>query len=91
MTAIARVISSASGTSVNVETLRTVLMFSAVGLTASLLAASYGIDLSPGLFSAPRRMRRCSPRNSSFCWKRSKAAAIPMAVLAWLAARRMSR
>jgi hypothetical protein len=50
MTAIARVISSASGTSVNVETLRTVLMFSAVGLTASLLAASYGIDLSPGLF-----------------------------------------
>jgi hypothetical protein len=50
MTAIARVISSASGTTVNVETLRTVLMFCAVGLTATLLAASYGIDLSPGFF-----------------------------------------
>jgi hypothetical protein len=50
MTAIARVISNASGTIVNVETLRTALMFCAVGLTASLLAASYGVDLSPGFF-----------------------------------------
>jgi hypothetical protein len=50
MTAIARVISNASGTIANVETLRTALMFCAVGLTASLLAASYGVDLSPGFF-----------------------------------------
>jgi hypothetical protein len=50
MIAIARIVSNASGTTVDVETLRTVLMFCAVGLTASLLAASYGLDLSPGFF-----------------------------------------
>jgi hypothetical protein len=48
MTVIARIVSSASGTSVDAETLRTVFMFCAVGLTVSLLAASYGVDLSPG-------------------------------------------
>jgi hypothetical protein len=48
MTVIARIVSSASGTSVDAETLRTVFMFCAVGLT--LLAASYGVDLSPGFF-----------------------------------------
>jgi hypothetical protein len=50
MTVIARIVSSASGTSVDAETLRTVFMFCAVGLTVSLLAASYGVDLSPGFF-----------------------------------------
>jgi len=48
MTAVARIVSNASGA--NAETLRTVLMFCAVGLTVSLLAASYGVDLSPGFF-----------------------------------------
>jgi hypothetical protein len=55
MTTIARIVSNASGTSVDTEILRTVLLrtvfvFCASGLTASLLAASYGIDLSPGFF-----------------------------------------
>jgi hypothetical protein len=50
MTATARIVSSASGISVVTQTLRTVFMFCAVGLTASLLAASYGVDLSPGFF-----------------------------------------
>jgi hypothetical protein len=50
MTAIARIVSNASGTSVDAETLKTVFMFCAVGLTVSLLAASYGIDLSAGFF-----------------------------------------
>jgi hypothetical protein len=50
MTAMARIVSNASGANVDAETLRTVLMFCAVGLTVSLLAASYGVDLSPGFF-----------------------------------------
>jgi hypothetical protein len=50
MTAIARVLSNASATSVDVQTLKTVLMFGAVGLTVSLLVASFGVDLSPGFF-----------------------------------------
>jgi hypothetical protein len=50
MTAIARVVSNVSGTPVDVGTLRTVLLFCGAGLTASLLAASFGLDLSPGFF-----------------------------------------
>jgi hypothetical protein len=50
MTATARIVSSASGTSVVTETLRTVFTFCAVALTVSLIAASYGVDLSPGFF-----------------------------------------
>jgi hypothetical protein len=50
MAAIASVLSRATGTSVDVETLRTVMIFSGVGLTVSLLLASYGVDLSPGVF-----------------------------------------
>jgi hypothetical protein len=50
MTAIARVVSSASGTPVDIETLRTVLLFCGAGLAVSLLAASLGLDLSPGFF-----------------------------------------
>jgi hypothetical protein len=30
--------------------LKTIAMFCGVGLTVSLLLASYGLDLSPGLF-----------------------------------------
>ncbi len=37
-------------TRVDVETLKTIVMFCAVGLTVSLMLASYGLDLSPGLF-----------------------------------------
>jgi hypothetical protein len=50
MTAIARVVSRAYGTPVDVETLRTVFLFCAAGLTVSLLAASLGLDLSAGFF-----------------------------------------
>jgi hypothetical protein len=50
MSAIARALSRASGAQVDVETVKTIFMFCAVGLTVSLLLASYGLDLSPGLF-----------------------------------------
>jgi hypothetical protein len=35
---------------IEVETLKSVLMFCAVGLTVALLFATYGLDLSPGFF-----------------------------------------
>ena len=50
MAAIARMLSGASGTQVDIETLKTVVMFCGVGLTVSLLLATYGLDLSPGFF-----------------------------------------
>lgn len=50
MTAIARVLSRVSGTQIDVEMLKTIAMFCGVGLTVSLLLASYGLDLSPGFF-----------------------------------------
>jgi hypothetical protein len=50
MAALAKVLSRASGTRVDVETLKTILMFCGVGLTVSLMLASYGVDLSPGFF-----------------------------------------
>jgi hypothetical protein len=50
MAAIARVLSRASGIQVDVEILKTVAMFCGIGLTVSLLMASYGLDLSPGFF-----------------------------------------
>jgi hypothetical protein len=50
MTALARVLTRVSGTRVEVETLKTIAMFCGVGLTVSLLLASYGLDLSPGFF-----------------------------------------
>jgi hypothetical protein len=50
MAAIASALSRASGTEVDVETLKTVVMFCAVGLTVSLVLATYGLDLSPGFF-----------------------------------------
>ena len=50
MAAIAKVLSRASGIQVDVETLKTIFMFCGVGLTVSLLLATYGLDLSPGLF-----------------------------------------
>ena len=50
MAVIAKLLCRASATQVEVETLKIVGMFCGVGLTVSLLAASYGLDLSPGFF-----------------------------------------
>jgi hypothetical protein len=50
MAAVAKALSRISGTQVEVETLKTIAMFCGVGLTVSLLLASYGLDLSPGFF-----------------------------------------
>jgi hypothetical protein len=51
MAAIVRALSNRfADTTVDIEILKTIAMFCAVGLTASLLAASYGLDLSPGFF-----------------------------------------
>ena len=50
MTALARALSRVSKTDVDVETLKTIIMFSGVGLTVSLMCAAYGLDLSPGFF-----------------------------------------
>jgi hypothetical protein len=50
MAAIAKALSRISGTSVDVETLKTIIIFCAVGLTVSLICLTYGLDLSPGFF-----------------------------------------
>jgi hypothetical protein len=50
MTAIARALSSASGTQVDVETLKTIVMFCGIGLVVSLLLAGAvaSLQLEPG-------------------------------------------
>jgi hypothetical protein len=50
MAAIARALSLATGTDVDVETIKTVAMFCGVGLLVSLLLVTYGLDLSGGFF-----------------------------------------
>jgi hypothetical protein len=50
MAAIARALSLVTGTDVDVETVKTLVMFCGVGLLVSLLMASYGLDLSAGFF-----------------------------------------
>jgi hypothetical protein len=50
MAAIAKILSRASGTEVEVETLKTIAMFCGVGLFVSLLFATYGLDLSAAFF-----------------------------------------
>jgi len=50
MAAIVRVLSRASGTEGEVETLKTIAMFCGVGLLVSLLFASYGLDLGAEFF-----------------------------------------
>jgi hypothetical protein len=50
MAAIARALSHAMGTDVDVEIVKTVAMFCGAGLFVSLLMASYGLDLSAGFF-----------------------------------------
>ena len=48
MAAIARVLSRATGTEIDVETLKTIALFCGVGLVVSLLLAIYGLDISAG-------------------------------------------
>jgi hypothetical protein len=50
MAMIVRVVSRALGDDVGIETLKTIAMFCGVGLFVSLLFATYGLDLSSGLF-----------------------------------------
>ena len=47
MTALAQALSHASGTRIDVKSLRIVAMFCGAGLLVSLLFASYGLDLGP--------------------------------------------
>jgi hypothetical protein len=51
MTAIASILSRASGTDIDVETLKTLVLFCGVGLAASLLLAGLGVDLRLDPFS----------------------------------------
>jgi hypothetical protein len=50
MVAITKLLLRASGTRVDVETLKTIGVFCGAGLVVSLLFASYGLDLSAGFF-----------------------------------------
>jgi len=50
MAAIAKALFRASGTEVEVETLKTIAIFCGVGLLVSLLFATYGLDVSAGFF-----------------------------------------
>jgi hypothetical protein len=50
MDAIAKALSRLSGTQVDNETLKTIAIFCGFGLTVSLIAAIYGLDLSAGFF-----------------------------------------
>ena len=50
MTAIARALSRALVTVVEVEALKQLLLFCLAGLFVSVLMMTYGIDLSPGFF-----------------------------------------
>ena len=50
MATLARTFARLTGARIDVETLKTLGMFCGVGLTVSLMVASYGVDLSPGFF-----------------------------------------
>jgi hypothetical protein len=50
MATVARALSRISRTNIDVETLKTLVMFCGVGLFVWLLFASYGLDLSGGFF-----------------------------------------
>jgi len=50
MLTIAKALSRISGISVDIETLKTIIIFCAIGLTVSLICMTYGLDLSPGFF-----------------------------------------
>jgi hypothetical protein len=50
MAAIARVLSRATGTDIDVEIVKMLAIFCGAGLLISLLLATYGLDLSGGFF-----------------------------------------
>ncbi len=51
MAALARVLSGISGTEIDVETLKTLVIFCGLGLLVSLVGVlAYGLDLSGGFF-----------------------------------------
>lgn len=51
MAALAKLLSDLSGIDINVDTLKTLLIFSGLGLLISLACAMvYGLDLSSGFF-----------------------------------------
>ena len=50
MTALAQALYRTYARQIDVQSLWSVAMFCAAGLFASMLYASYGIDLSPGFF-----------------------------------------
>jgi hypothetical protein len=50
MAALARTFARFKETQADVETIKTLGMFCGVGLTVSLMVASYGVDLSAGFF-----------------------------------------
>jgi hypothetical protein len=50
MAAIARVLSRATGTDIDVEIVKMLAIFCGAGLLISLLLATYGLDLSEGFF-----------------------------------------
>jgi hypothetical protein len=50
MAALARALSRVTGTQIDVEEIKPILIFCGVGLTVSLFLISYGLDLSVGFF-----------------------------------------
>jgi hypothetical protein len=50
MAAIARALSRVTRTQGDIETIKILAIFCGVGLTVSLILASYGLDLSAGFF-----------------------------------------
>ena len=50
MATIAKALSRVTGTDVDVEIVKTIAIFCGAGLLVSLLAISYGLDLSAGFF-----------------------------------------
>ncbi len=50
MAALARVLSRATGTDIDVEIVKLLAIFCAAGLLVSVLLATYGLDLSEGFF-----------------------------------------
>jgi hypothetical protein len=50
MATLARTFSRLARSQIDVETIKTLAIFCGVGLTVSLILASYGLDLSAGFF-----------------------------------------
>jgi hypothetical protein len=50
MAAVAQAFSRVTGTQIDIEILKKIAVSCGVGLSAWLIAASYGLDLSPGFF-----------------------------------------